>query len=410
MKPSPFAPAQLAALPELAGVNIATCHAGIRYRERDDLMLMVFDKAATVAGVYTRSMAAAAPVEWCRNACDSGTIGALLVNSGNANAFTGQQGKDDAASMAQAVAEQVQCEAANVMISSTGVIGEFLPIDCITQAIPSLYTQSGDGCGTWEQAARAIMTTDTFPKMVTRTSTIGDKTVTINAIAKGSGMIAPDMATMLGYLVTDATLPADILQTLLSRNTTRTFNAITVDSDTSTNDTVLLIATSAISHPVPFGAGDPLLDDFRRVLHEVMRELAILVVKDGEGASKFVTIHMQGAKDSESARLAGLAVANSPLVKTAFAASDPNWGRIIAALGKSGQWVDIDAVTMHIGDVPVTQRGQRHPDYSEEQAKAHMQQPEITLSINMGVGQGSATVWTCDFTEGYIRINADYRS
>ncbi len=372
------------------------------------MLLMVFDETAQVAGVYTRSLTAAAPVHWCRTACSDGHIRALLVNAGNANAFTGSQGKSDNEALASAVAEETGGQASQMMISSTGVIGEFLPTEPMLDAIPDLYTNLSDTH--WEQAARAIMTTDTFPKMVSKTAMIGATEVTINGIAKGSGMIAPDMATMLGYIVTDATLPASVLQPLLSRMTVKTFNSITVDSDTSTNDTVLLIATGAQDNIIPDSAGDKLLDNFKRALLDVMRELAILIVKDGEGASKFVTLHINGAEDNESARQIGLSIANSPLVKTMLAASDPNWGRIVAAVGKSGRWVDTDRLKITIGDTVVTDGGNVRPDYNEDRTALYMKQPELTISVDVGVGEGEATVWTCDFTEGYIRINADYRS
>jgi glutamate N-acetyltransferase / amino-acid N-acetyltransferase len=282
---SPFAPATYPVLPPIKGVEIATIASAIRYANRDDMVLMVFGDKAQVAGVYTRSLTAAAPVQWCRAACESGAIRAILINSGNANAFTGTQGMRDTRALTECVGRLVGADAQQIMMSSTGVIGEFLPVPRMMDAMPTLYANLG--ADHWEKAARAIMTTDTFPKMVTRQAELGGVTVTINGISKGSGMIAPDMATMLGYIVTDAAIPASILQPLLSRGTVKTFNAITVDSDTSTNDTVLLVATGEAGNATPFDAGDAMLGAFKIALREVMQELAMLIVKDGEGASKF---------------------------------------------------------------------------------------------------------------------------
>jgi glutamate N-acetyltransferase/amino-acid N-acetyltransferase len=408
MSVSPFAPTTLPALAPLKGAKIATFGAGIRYPNRDDMLLMVFGEEAQVAGVYTRSLTAAAPVAWCRSACEDGIIRAILINAGNANAFTGSQGIRDTRALAQAVGTSLGVAPESVMLSSTGVIGEFLPLPKMLSAIPELVKHATeDG---WAQAARAIMTTDTFPKMVTRSTEIGGVSVTIHGIAKGSGMIAPDMATMLGYIVTDATLPASVLRPLLARGTAKTFNCITVDSDTSTNDTVLLVATGEAGNPPVTDAGDGALDGFKTALREVMQELATLIVKDGEGASKFVTVHLRGAEDDESARIIGMSIANSPLVKTAIAAEDPNWGRIVAAVGKAGRWVDTEKLSVRFGDVVITEGGAVSPAYKEADAKQEMQKPELTITVDVGVGGGEATVWTCDFTEGYIRINANYRS
>lgn len=405
---SPLAPKTLPELSPLEGVELAAVEAGIRYQARPDMLLMRFAEMTTIAGSYTRSLTAAAPVQWCRKACSDDHIRALLVNAGNANAFTGQQGERDTRALAQATADAVGCEAEQVMICATGVIGELLPMDPMNAAIPSLQHQlSGGG---WQRAAEAIMTTDTFPKLATREATIGDTRVTLHGIAKGSGMIAPDMATMLGFIVTDAALPASVLQALLNRYTRHSFNAITVDGDTSTNDTLLFAATGARGNTLPNDAGDPMLHDFKRALFSLMRELAQLIVRDGEGATKFITLQISGAEDDEAARQIGLRIANSPLVKTACAAADPNWGRIIAAAGVCEQWIDSTKLALWIGDVPVTKAGGLHPQYSEEAAATHMQQSEITLSLDVGVGAGEATVWTSDLTEDYIRINAAYRS
>jgi glutamate N-acetyltransferase / amino-acid N-acetyltransferase len=413
MKISPLAPKNYPVMPAIEGVKIATINAGIKYRGRDEMLLLSFAGAnggegAHVAGVYTRSQTAAAPVVWCRAACGNGFVRALLVNAGNANAFTGTKGIADNYALAEAVAKCLHCAAEDVMICSTGVIGEFLPIDKMVVAVGHL----GEGLqqGNWEQAAKTIMTTDTFPKMLTRTAKIGNATVTINGIAKGSGMIAPDMATMLGFIVTDANLPSYVLQPLLARYAQKTFNSITVDSDTSTNDTLLLMATGAVAHAPINNAGDELLAEFKVALRELMQELAVQIVCDGEGASKLITINVAGAENEESARIIGLSIANSPLVKTALAASDPNWGRIIAAIGKSGRWVNENNITLHIGEELVAKGACVAPSYSEAKAKEHLMQPQVQLSIDVGVGEGKATVWTCDFTEDYIKINANYRT
>ncbi len=409
MKTSPFAPETYPELPEIDGITFASANAGIRYKSRHDVLLMKFAKEAQVAGVYTRSQTAAAPVQWCRNACLDGHIEALYVNSGNANAFTGQRGLDDTATLCSAIATQYGTAPSNIMMSSTGVIGEFLPVQKMLDAMDALYsTQTADG---WKNAARAIMTTDTFPKVATRTTEIDGVEVKINGIAKGSGMIAPNMATMLGYIVTDAALPASVLQTLLSRNTQKTFNCITVDGDTSTNDTVLLIGTGAAKHAEIDTAADNRLDAFKIALHDLMQELAVLIVKDGEGTTKFVTINVTGAEDNEAARHIGLAIGNSPLVKTAFAAEDPNWGRIVMAVGKSEKWINQDKLRIALDDVVITDGGgHKCASYKEEDADRVMQQSEFSVNVDVGVGEGTATIWTTDLTEEYIKINADYRS
>ena len=438
---SPLAPQEYAILPAIKGVQISTINAGIKYQGRDEMLLMSFvdahnsnnynndeDSGAHIAGVYTRSQTAAAPVAWCRAACAGGKIKALLVNAGNANAFTGAKGVADTQILAETVAKHLNCDAEDVMICSTGVIGEFLPIDKMVQGIHGLIDGLIDGLKTsqdksatldatfgangdcWAKAAKTIMTTDTFPKILTRTVKIGDTTVNINGIAKGSGMIAPDMATMLGFIVTDANLPSYVLQPLLSRYAQKTFNSITVDSDTSTNDTLLLIATGAASHAPISNAGDELLDDFKAGLRDLMQDLAIQIICDGEGATKLITINVSGAENEESARIIGLAVANSPLVKTALAAGDPNWGRIIAAIGKSERWVNEHNITLHIGDELVASGACVAASYSEAKAKQHLALSHVNLHINVGVGEGKATVWTCDLTEDYIKINANYRT
>jgi glutamate N-acetyltransferase/amino-acid N-acetyltransferase len=387
---------------------MAAAEAGVRYKNRSDVWLALLPEGTQAAGVLTRSLTASAPVEWCRAALVHGTARAVIVNSGNSNAFTGRRGVEAVQRTVEGVAQVVGCRPEEVFVASTGVIGEPLPYQKILDALPSLMqSQSGDD---WMGAARAIMTTDTFPKLAVRTARIGGTTVTLQGIAKGSGMIAPDMATMLAFLFTDAAMDASILQTLLSRANHRSFNSITVDSDTSTSDTALLFATGTAGNVPPEDAGDPSLDDFRRALNELMLELALMIVKDGEGATKLVTVRVTGAEDEAAARRIALSIANSPLVKTAVAGEDPNWGRIVAAVGKSGAWADRDRLRIHIGDALVAEEGMVHPAYREADAAAHMKGREICFTVDVGVGDAEATVWTCDLTEQYIKINADYRS
>lgn len=401
---TPFAHA--APLPKIAGVRTAVAGVEIRYKDRNDVLLVSLDEGTNAAGVYTRSLMAAAPVEWCRT-CDY-QARALVVNSGNANAFTGKAGAEAVKATVEETATLLGCRPEQVYVASTGVIGEKLPHAKITQALPALtegLTENG-----WDNAAAAIMTTDTFAKTALRTTEIGGVEVTLVGIAKGSGMIAPDMATMLGFVFTDAKIEADVLAPLLSRATHKSFNCITVDGETSTNDCVLLFATGKAGNESPSNAGAPELDGFKTALAELCEDLAKQIVVDGEGATKFVTLHVTGAEDDESARRIGLAIGNSPLVKTAIAGSDPNWGRIVAAIGKSGQWADRDRLKITIGDVLVTEEGAVSPYYVEAKAAEHMKGKEIVIGIDVGVGVGKATVWTCDYTEGYIRINTSYRS
>ncbi len=405
---SPLAPAHFAVLPPLDGVRLGAMAAGIRYSGRTDLFLAELAPGSTVAGVFTRSSTAAAPVDWCRRVLPQGEARAIIVNSGNANAFTGRAGDAAVARTAQAVAQLVGCAPEAVMVASTGVIGEPLPEQKICDALPALRAKlEADG---WTAAATAIMTTDTFPKGATGKARIGGVEVTINGIAKGSGMIAPDMATMLGFVFTDATIPAPVLQRLLARGADRSFNCITVDGDTSTSDTLLLCATGRRPNPAPVSAGDPLLAAFRRALDRVLIDLAQQVARDGEGASKFFTVNVSGAASRRAARRIGLAVANSPLVKTAIAGEDANWGRIVMAVGKSGEKADRDKLAIAIGGVQVTEGGARRPGYDEAPVVAHMKGREIEIAIDVGVGRGRATIWSCDLTDGYIRINGSYRS
>lgn len=408
LKRSPLAPAQHPVLPPIAGARLAALACGIRYKERKDLCLFAFEPGATVAGVFTKSLTAGAPVEWCKAALKGKSARAFLVNSGNSNAFTGRVGRKATKISAAAAAKLLGCRSAEVFVASTGVIGEPLPYERIVGAIPDLIGSLA--ADAWQGAAEAIMTTDTFPKLATRTARIGDTDVTINGIAKGSGMIAPDMATMLAFCATDAAIPAPILQKLLADGTEKSFNCITVDSDTSTSDTLLLAATGKAGNRRPKSPGDPLLRGFKAALDDLLLDLALQVIRDGEGATKFVEIAVSGAANAGAARRIGLAIANSPLVKTAIAGQDANWGRIVAAIGKSGERADRDRLQVRIGGVLVAKYGGRVPDYDEGPVAAHMKGQEIRIEVEMGLGKGRATVWTCDLTHGYIDINGSYRS
>jgi glutamate N-acetyltransferase/amino-acid N-acetyltransferase len=404
MPVSPLAPASFPALPEIGGVRFAAVAAGVRYKNRTDVMLAELAEGSTVAGVFTRSATRSASVLDCQAKVGQASAGkaAFLVNSGNSNAFTGRRGAEAVAIIADAVARVVGTGAGRVFTSSTGVIGEPLAYDKITAKLDDL--NSALAAKNIADAARAIMTTDTFPKGSFAEIIVDGRPVRIAGIAKGSGMIAPDMATMLVYIFTDASIAYGPLQALLSASTDRTFNCITVDSDTSTSDTLLIGATGASGVDVTGSA------DFAAALEEVMLDLALQVVRDGEGASKFIEVRVTGAASDGDARRAGLAIANSPLVKTAIAGEDANWGRIVMAVGKSGAAADRDRLSIRFGDITVARDGFRVPDYSEEDASAYMKRQELVIGVDLGVGDGASTVWTCDLTHGYIDINADYRS
>jgi glutamate N-acetyltransferase/amino-acid N-acetyltransferase len=405
---SPLAPRRFPALPEIAGVQFATAACGIKYKARPDVCLMILDPGSTVAGVVTRSKTASAPVEWCRAQLPHGRARAIIVNSGNANAFTGKTGETSVRRVVEAVSGSLGCRPQDVLAASTGVIGQPLPAERIIKTVKGLARKAkAQG---WKDAARAIMTTDTYPKGAARQAEIGGKMVTLAGIAKGSGMIAPDMATMLSFAFTDARLPAEVLQVLLRDAVDRTFNSITVDGDTSTSDTLLFGATGKVRHPRISDPRDPRLADFRQALEEMLRDLAQQVVRDGEGASKFITINVSGAASRGAARRIGLAIANSPLVKTAIAGEDANWGRIVMAVGKSGERADRDRLGIAIGGIKVAEQGEVVPGYDETPVAAHMKGSHIDIDVDVGVGRGKATVWTCDLTHGYISINADYRS
>ena len=405
-KISPLAPKSFPDMPDLAGVRLAAGACGLRSGGGDDLMLAELAPGTAVAGVFTTSGTAAAPVDWCRKTLAGGAARALVANSGNANAFTGAAGLQAVERTVEATADLFPCRPSTVFVASTGVIGGPLDADKITTALPALKDRlSGDA---WRQAASAIMTTDTYPKGATRTVDIGGRSVTINGIVKGSGMIQPNMATMLAFVFTDAAIPADLLQDMLARSVDLSFHCITVDGDTSTNDTVLLMATGGGAEGA--GLGDQQAALFLANLNEVMVDLAHQVVRDGEGASKFVAITVTGAADVSQARRVGLSIANSTLVKTAVAGEDPNWGRIIVAVGNAGEAVDKGRLGVRIGGFPVAEGGGPAPGYDEAPVARHMKGSEIDIAVDLNMGDGNATVWTCDFTHGYIDINADYRS
>jgi glutamate N-acetyltransferase/amino-acid N-acetyltransferase len=410
MAPIPLSPlaVPLATLPPIAGVRMGATAAGIRYQGRTDLVMAEFAPGTSVAGVFTSNRCPGAPVDWCRAALKSGRARALVVNAGNANVFTGKAGRETTSATAAAAAKLVGCPGKQVFLASTGVIGEVLPHERMTAALPALHASLRDDG--WEDAARGIMTTDTFPKAATRIARIGDVEVRISGIAKGSGMIAPDMATMLCFIATDAKIPAEALQAALARGIGGSFNCTTVDSDTSTSDTVLLFATGQTKHARVPTEGGPLLRDFRAQLADLLLELALQVIRDGEGARKLVRIDVNGAVSAKSAKRVAMAIANSPLVKTAIAGEDANWGRIVMAVGKAGEPADRDKLSVAIGGTWMARDGAVVPDYDEAPVVAHMKGQELEIEVDLALGRGSATVWTCDLTHGYIDINGSYRS
>ena len=407
---SPLAPAGFPELPEIAGVSFATTAAGVRYKDRTDVMLASLAPGTAVAGVFTRSATRSAAVLDCQDKIGGAPEGgaAILVNSGNANAFTGRRGAEAVDAVTAAVAETLGISAARVFSSSTGVIGEPLRHDRITACLDDL--KSALSPHAIETAARAIMTTDTFPKGSGTTITVDEQTVHIAGIAKGSGMIAPDMATMLVYIFTDAAIEQDILQDMVSALNRTTFNCITVDGDTSTSDSLMVFATGAVGGPQITSLDDPDLAGFAAALKSVLKDLALQIVRDGEGATKLIEITVTGAKSDKAAKTIAASIANSPLVKTALAASDANWGRIVMAVGKAGEAIDPDSLSIRFGDVEVARKGMRAPDYSEEAASAECARQEISILVDVGVGEGKATVWTCDLTHAYVDINGAYRT
>lgn len=398
-------------MPHIEGVRFAACEAGIRYKGRKDLMLAVLAEGTVAAGVLTQSKTCSAPVLWCRENLKHGAARALVVNSGNANAFTGRKGHEAVTITADVAAKAVACRPQDVYLASTGVIGEPLDAASFAHHLTQLAGIASPDGGA--DAARAIMTTDTFPKIASRTARIGGVEVTIAGFCKGAGMIAPDMATMLCFIFTDAAIVQAPLQRLVAEGAASSFNCMTVDGDTSTSDTCLLFATGAAGtrgqKPVT-EAGAAALGDFKARLDELMRDLAIMVAKDGEGVSKFVTLDVTGAETDAAARTIGLSIANSPLVKTAIAGEDPNWGRIVMAVGKAGEAADRDRISIWFGDRIVAREGERAAEYDEATMAAYMQNSEIAIRVDVGIGNGRARIWTCDLTHGYISVNADYRS
>ena len=405
---SPLAPKHVPDMPAVAGVRLSTAAAGIRYPGRTDVLLALFDPGTEVAGVFTRSKCPSAPVEWCRAHLKTGKARALVVNSGNANAFTGKSGRVSTKLTAELAAKAAGCKPAEVFLASTGVIGEPLDASKFGAVMDGLV--AGARASEFLAAAKAIMTTDTFPKVATATAKIGKATVTVNGIAKGAGMIAPDMATMLSFVFTDAAIAAPALQALLRDGVADTFNAVTIDGDTSTSDTLLLFATGNAGNPRIARASDPRLRAFRQALHAVLANLSEQVARDGEGARKLVEITVEGAVSTRSARRIAMSVANSPLVKTAIAGEDANWGRVVMAVGKAGEPADRDKLSIWFGGIRVAHKGARDPDYDEAKVGAEMKKPEIYLKVALGLGKGRDRVLTCDLTKEYVAINGDYRS
>ena len=408
---SPLAPSAPPEMPRVDGVRFATGSAGIRYKGRTDVLLALFDKGTQVAGVFTTSKCPSAPVDWCRARLGGGKARALVVNSGNANAFTGKAGADATALTAKLAAAATGASSKEIFIASTGVIGEPLDASKFTGVFETLTADATPD--RILEAAQAIMTTDTFPKLSTATADIDGVTVTITGIAKGAGMIAPDMATMLSFVFTDAPIAAEALQTMLSKGVKVSFNAITVDSDTSTSDTLMLFATGAAAKrgaPRIATAADPRLKSFKAALDGLLLDLAHQVVKDGEGARKFIEITVAGADSAKAAKRIALSIANSPLVKTAVAGEDANWGRVVMAVGKAGEKAERDKLAIWFGGVRVAHKGLRDPAYDEAQVSALMREPHVPIRVDLGIGKGTATVWTCDLTKEYIAINGDYRS
>jgi glutamate N-acetyltransferase/amino-acid N-acetyltransferase len=408
---SPLAPTNVPDMPDIAGVRLATAEAGIRYKGRTDVLLAVLDKGTAVAGVFTRSKCPSAPVEWCRGKLRGGKARALVVNSGNANAFTGKTGKHSTALTAQIAAKAVGCSPNEIFLASTGVIGEPLDASKFDGVLDTLTASAVSA--DWMDAARAIMTTDTFPKVATAKVKIGKTTITINGMAKGAGMIAPDMATMLSFVFTDAPIAPAALQSLLKSGVEDTFNAVTIDGDTSTSDTLLAFATGAAAAngaPKISRASDPRLKAFTKALNGVLADLSEQVARDGEGARKLVEIIVEGATTKTSARKIAMSIANSPLVKTAIAGEDANWGRVVMAVGKAGEPANRDKLSISFNGIRVARSGARDPSYDEAEVSAAMKAPKIQIKVALGLGKGRDRVLTCDLTKEYVAINGDYRS
>lgn len=409
-KISPLAPKQIPDMPALNGVRMATAKAGIKYQGRTDLLFMVFDEPANVAGVFTRSKCPSAPVDHCRKALSHGKARGVVVNSGNANAFTGKKGVVTTDQTAKAAANALHAHENEIFLASTGVIGE--PMDALrfTGLLPQMAIDALPD--NWLEAAKAIMTTDTFPKLATRSIQFGEQTIVINGIAKGAGMIAPDMATMLSFVVTDAPIESHILQELLSDKVQATFNSITVDSDTSTSDSLLLFATGKAkgSTKALSDKNDVRYQQFAQALYEVLHELSLQVVTDGEGAHHLIEVKVEGATNDNAAKIIARSIANSPLVKTAVAGEDANWGRVVMAVGKAGVEADRDKLSIWFGPHRLAVGGERDSNYNEEEASRYMKGQHIVIKVDIGLGNGSATIWSCDLTKEYVEINGDYRS
>ncbi len=409
---SPLAPKKPATMPAIAGVTFATAEAGIRYKGRTDVLLLLMAEGTEAAGIFTTSKCPSAAVDWCRGNLGRGQgaakARALVVNSGNANAFTGLKGKAAVELTAEIAAKAAGCKPSEIFIASTGVIGEPLDATKFKGVLDDCARRATSGPGL--DAARAIMTTDTFPKVAAGTAQIDGRTVTSGGIAKGAGMIAPDMATMLSFVFTDAAIAAPVLQALLKKGADRSFNCVTVDGDTSTSDTLMLFATGKSGAPRIENVNDPRLSAFKRVLNRVLLDLAHQVAKDGEGARKFVEINVTGGKSARSAKRIAQSIANSPLVKTAIAGEDANWGRVVMAVGKAGEPAERDRLAISFGDIRVAVNGERDPAYSEAATSAYMKRDHIRIGVDLGLGRGKATMWTCDLTKAYVEINGDYRS
>lgn len=409
-KISPLTPKQIPDMPALNGVRMATAKAGIKYQGRTDVLFMVFDEPANVAGVFTRSKCPSAPVDHCRKALSHGKARGVVVNSGNANAFTGKKGVVTTDQTAKAAANALHAHENEIFLASTGVIGEPMDASRFTGLLPQMAIDALPD--NWLEAAKAIMTTDTFPKLATRSIQFGEQTIVINGIAKGAGMIAPDMATMLSFVVTDAPIESHILQELLSDKVQATFNSITVDSDTSTSDSLLLFATGKAkgSTKALSDKNDVRYQQFAQALYEVLHELSLQVVTDGEGAHHLIEVKVEGATNDNAAKIIARSIANSPLVKTAVAGEDANWGRVVMAVGKAGVEADRDKLSIWFGPHRLAVGGERDSNYNEEEASRYMKGQHIVIKVDIGLGNGSATIWSCDLTKEYVEINGDYRS
>ncbi|MEL6200796.1 MAG: bifunctional glutamate N-acetyltransferase/amino-acid acetyltransferase ArgJ [Pseudomonadota bacterium] len=405
---SPLAPSAPPELPEIAGVKLAMAQAGIKYAGREDLMVMVFDEPTAVAGVLTQSKCPSAPVDICRQHLSGGKARALVVNSGNANAFTGKKGRDAADETVAMTAKAISCAPEEVFVSSTGVIGEPLEAKKFENVLADTLANAASNA--WLDAANAIKTTDTFPKLCTRTVTLGGRTITINGIAKGAGMIAPDMATMLAYIVTDARVSASALQSMLSGAVGKSFNAISVDTDTSTSDTLLAFATGAAGNEEINTENHTEYAALNQAIASCMHDLALQIVGDGEGISRRIRVDVTGAVSDQSAKTIGMSIANSPLVKTAISGADANWGRVVMAVGKAGEPADRDRLSIWFCGARVAVEGERDTEFDEESIAQAMTANDISIAVDIGLGQGQFTVWGCDLTKDYVAINGDYRS